>query len=262
MEAIQEKKGFMKKYDLNDIFELLDILRGENGCAWDRQQTFESLKNYLLEEAYEVAEAIEDEDYEAFKEELGDLLFHIMFHIHMAEEKEIFTFDAIKEGLLNKMRLRHPHIFGDIETEDPKVILKNWESIKKQTRRKAKSSTLDGVPRDFPVLLKARRLQEKAANVGFDWPKAEQVLNKIEEEIRELRASLSAEKMEEELGDLLFAVVNLSRFYKVDPEKALKGTISKFDRRFRYIEEKTNHKMTEYSLEKLEEIWQEAKREE
>ncbi len=246
-------------YNLNDIVDLLDILRGENGCAWDKQQTFASLKNYLLEEAYEVAEAIDDCDNPALKEELGDLLFHIMFHIHMAEEENIFTFEELKQGILDKMKGRHPHIFGDISTDDPKVILKNWERIKKETRRAKKSSAVDGVPRDFPTMLRARRICEKAANVGFEWLSERGFIEKIEEELEELCNAKTHDEREEELGDLLFALINLSRFYDLDPEKALKRTTTKFIERFKSLEEKVDHNLEGHTLNELIDFWKESK---
>jgi tetrapyrrole methylase family protein / MazG family protein len=246
-------------YNLNDIIDLLDILRGENGCAWDKQQTFASLKNYLLEEAYEVAEAIDEQDNPALKEELGDLLFHIMFHIHMAEEERIFTFDEIKQSILDKMKGRHPHIFGDISTNDTKVILKNWERIKKETRRVERSSAVDGVPREFPTMLRARRICEKAANVGFEWPSEKEFMQKIDEELLELCNAKTHDEREDEMGDLLFALINLSRFYDVDPEKALKRTTSKFIDRFKSLEERTNHHLDGHTLDELIDFWKESK---
>ena len=177
----------------------------------------------------------------------------------MAEEEKIFTFDEIKQGILDKMKGRHPHIFGDISTNDTKVILKNWERIKKETRRSDKNSAVDGVPRDFPTMLRARRICEKAANVGFEWPSEKEFIQKIEEELLELKDANTPDEREEEMGDLLFALINLSRFYDIDPEKALKRTTAKFIERFKSLEEKTFHHLEGHTLDELIGFWKESK---
>jgi len=242
-------------------------LRGENGCPWDREQTSESIKPYLVEETYEVLEAIDEQDPVKLREELGDLMLQIVFHAQMAEEVGSFTLADVLAGINDKLRRRHPHVFGDVKAETAQEVLFNWEQIKKAERQKARgqASLLDGVPRELPALLRAHRLQEKASRVGFDWKEAHEVLLKVEEEFAELRTAMqgqAAEEVEAELGDLLFSLVNLSRFLAVNPEEALRKTIARFIARFRYIEEELSRRggsLRQATLQELDALWAEAK---
>lgn len=250
-----------------DLVEIMARLRAENGCPWDREQTPESIKPYLVEETYEVLEAIDEQDPVKLKEELGDLLLQVVFHAQMAEEAGAFTIGEVLAAINDKLTRRHPHVFGDVKAETAQEVLFNWEQIKQSERRKARgqASLLDGVPRELPALLRAHRLQEKASRVGFDWREAQEVLRKVEEELAELRAAMegqAAEKMEAELGDLLFALVNLSRFLAVNPEEALRKTIARFIGRFRYIEEalaRRGRSLRQATLEEMDALWAEAK---
>ena len=242
------------------LIEIVKILRSPNGCDWDKKQTHETLTPYLLEETYEVIEAIENKDFEALKEELGDLLLHVVFQADLALDKKKFSINDSIDSVNKKLINRHPHIFDDNKNKSWEKG--NWEAQKQ--KEKKRDSILDGVPISLPALLKARRIQEKAASVGFDWDKKEQVFKKIEEEVIELKEALDSQKgIEEELGDVLFSIVNLSRHLNLDPEKTLKLSIEKFSKRFKSIEKelnKKNIKMKNLSLEELDEIWEKNKR--
>ncbi len=244
----------------------------ENGCPWDAEQTFASIAPYTIEEAYEVADAIAQGDLPALKDELGDLLLQVVFHARMAEEAGAFDFDAVAAAINAKMIRRHPHVFADNAVENATAQTRAWEDHKSEERHaKAKAdgrtpSVLDGVALSLPALSRALKLQRRAARVGFDWPEAVQVLDKIEEEIGELRAEVDSGagrgRLEDELGDILFAVANLARHFGIDPEAALRGTNEKFVRRFRAIEERFGgdpQALTKASLEELESAWQAAK---
>jgi len=256
---------------VNELFgELVQImarLRGANGCPWDRQQTHESIKPYFVEETYEVLEAIDDGDAGKLCEELGDVLLQVVFHARMAEEASLFSVADVVRAISEKLVRRHPHVFGDVQADTAQEVLFNWEQIKKTERVSAKghASLLDGVPRELPALLRAHRLQEKASRVGFDWKEARQVFRKVEEELGELRAAMESERpdrMEAELGDLLFSLVNLSRFIAVNPEEALRKTIARFIARFQYIEEELAHRGRtpgQVTLEEMDALWAEAK---
>jgi MazG family protein len=249
------------------LVEIMARLRGENGCPWDREQTSESIKPYLVEETYEVLEAIDEQDPVKLREELGDLVLQIVFHAQMAEEAGLFTIADVLTGINDKLIRRHPHVFGDVKAETAQEVLFNWEQIKKAERQQAKgqASLLDGVPRELPALLRAHRLQEKASRVGFDWKEAREVLQKVEEEFGELRSAMESqapEQVEAELGDLLFSLVNLSRFLAVNPEEALRKTIARFIARFRYIEEELSRRgrsLRQATLQEMDELWAEAK---
>lgn len=250
-----------------ELVQIMARLRGENGCPWDREQTHASIKPYLLEETYEVLESIDENDPVKLEEELGDLALQVVFHAQMADEAGLFTIADVLRGINEKLRRRHPHIFGDVKADTAQEVLFNWEQIKKLEREKAqgRASLLDGVPRELPALLRAHRLQEKASRVGFDWNEARQVFQKVEEELAELRAAMASEqpdRMEAELGDLLFSLVNLGRFIAVNPEDALRKTIARFIARFQYIEEELAQRGTapgQVTLEEMDALWAEAK---
>lgn len=253
------------------LHEIVGILRSPEGCPWDREQTHESIRKNLIEETYEVLETIDEDDPEHMQEELGDLLLQILLHSQMEEELGTFTVYDVIQGLNDKLIFRHPHVFGKNSAEDAETALQHWEQMKAEEKRRKgldpeEASALDGVPRDLPALMKAYKLQKKAAKVGFDWDDINGVFEKIEEELRELREAVAEGKALDEqaleLGDLLFAVSNAARFIKADPEEALSRTNRKFVTRFRYIEEqlraqgKTVH---DSSLEEMEALWQSAK---
>lgn len=244
----------------------------DHGCPWDIDQTFRTIAPYTIEEAYEVADAIERNDLPALKEELGDLLLQVVYHSQIASEARVFAFDDVAAAIADKMVDRHPHVFGDMDIRTADAQTVSWEARKAAERAargtsEAATGALDGVARALPALMRAEKIQKRAARVGFDWGSIGPVIDKIEEELKELRAELEAGKVEQtkvadELGDVLFAVANLARHCKVDPEVALRATIDKFERRFRHIERRlaeSDRKPSEASLEEMEALWQEAK---
>jgi tetrapyrrole methylase family protein/MazG family protein len=241
-------------------------LRSEQGCPWDKKQTHETLRPYLIEEAYEVLDAIEQGQDAAFCEELGDLLLQVVFHAQIASETGRFTIDDVSSAIVDKLIRRHPHVFGDVKADTPEQVLVNWEKIKKEEKGGKRRSVLDGLPGHLPALLYAYRIQEKVAKVHFDWDDAREVIKKVREEFSELESAFSdmnQETLEEELGDLLFSIVNLSRHLRVTPEDALRRTNLKFMDRFRYIEqalELNGESLEEASFERLDALWEEAKR--
>jgi tetrapyrrole methylase family protein / MazG family protein len=254
----------------NDAFrKLVDLmarLRAPDGCPWDRKQTPGSLTPFLIEECYEVVDALEEGSSDGIREELGDLLFQIVFHARIAEEEGRFTINDVINGIHEKMVRRHPHVFGNEQCATDKEVLANWEEIKKKEKGyEERRSILEGVPRNLPALLRAHRLQERASRAGFDWNHLNEALPKLDEEIAEFKDSLreeSAGKVEEELGDLFFTLVNISRFLGVDPEEALRKTISKFVHRFRFIEEhaaNAGRSLNDMTLEEMDSLWQKAK---
>ncbi len=249
------------------LVEIMARLRGENGCPWDRKQTHASIKPYLVEETYEVLEAIDEGSAGKLCEELGDLALQIVFHAQMAAEVNCFTITDVLRAINEKLVRRHPHVFGDVKADTAQEVLFNWEQIKRQEReaKLGRASALDGVPRELPALLRAHRLQEKASRVGFDWNEAREVLRKVDEELAELRAAMDGqapERVEAELGDLLFSLVNLSRFIAVNPEEALRKTIARFIARFQYVEEalaQQGKNPEQSSLQEMDALWEEAK---
>ena len=260
----------MESKEFNSEFEkllyIMAQLRGPEGCPWDKKQDFYSLKPYIIEEAYEVVEALEEKNMDSLKEELGDLLLQVIFQAQIGKEKEIFDIDDIIRTISNKLIRRHPHVFGKKKVDTSQEVKKLWEEIKSEERNnKSKGSLLDNISKVQPALNQAYEIQLKAAEVGFDWDNIEDVVKKIDEEVLELKEVLDdkkVDKIEDELGDLLFAVVNLSRFKKINPEIALLRTINKFKKRFKYIEEmveKEDEDINEVSLKKLDSYWNQAK---
>lgn len=249
--------------ELDRLVEIMRRLRGPGGCPWDREQTLESLKPYLLEEAYETLEAM-DEGGDALKGELGDLLLQVIFQAQICEEKGEFSLEDVIEAIGEKMIRRHPHVFGDIEVKDSNEVLINWEKIKKDEREhRDRISVLDGIPKGMPALMRAEKIQKKAAKTGFDWERVTDVLDKVEEEIKEFREALNEKnraEMKNEFGDILFSLVNLARHLEINSTESLISTTNKFEERFRYVESKCD--LSESSLEKMEKLWEEAKKKE
>ncbi len=248
------------------LMELMRRLRGPGGCPWDAEQTHESLKRYLLEETYEVMEAIDADSTPMLREELGDLLLQVVFHAVIAEERGEFDIDDIIETLNDKLIRRHPHVFADLKVKDIEQLIENWEKIKRMEKGTGRQSVLSGVPSHLPALLKAQNISEKAARVGFDWSHADQVFAKVLEELKEFEETMlegDQERMEAELGDLLFALANLGRFLSLNPEDALRKTIARFMKRFEHIENSlhaANREIRDTSLEDMERLWEEAKK--
>lgn len=253
------------RFELSPVVDIMARLRAPGGCIWDIEQTNQSLRRYFVEEVYEVLEAIDLKAADRLCEELGDLLLQIVFHARVAEENGDFTMQDVIDGVTAKLIRRHPHVFGDISVRDAGDVVLNWEQIKKQEKGHERLSVLDGIPPELPALMKAYKLQEKAAKVGFDWDNIAPVWEKIEEEISELKTAMKTgdkEALEGELGDILFAVVNLARFLKVDAEIALNVTNSKFKRRFAHIEAAVRAKgvpWEQLTLVELDRLWDEAK---
>ncbi|MDZ8117485.1 nucleoside triphosphate pyrophosphohydrolase [Pontiella agarivorans] len=253
------------------IERLLDVmrtLRAPDGCPWDREQTHESIKGDLIEEAYEVLDAIESGDASMLEEELGDLLLQVVFHSQIAAEDGEFEFHQVADGISDKLIRRHPHVFDEVIVSDSGEVLKNWDAIKKQEKKDAnkKVSIVSGIPKHLPALQKAHQVQKRAARAGFDWDKIEDVFDKLHEEIEELKEAIASEneaEIRDELGDLLFSVVNVSRYLGHNPEEILRHNIDKFVSRFQYVEDRVHESgrdFPEYTLEELDAFWNEAKR--
>lgn len=249
-----------------ELVRIMERLRGPGGCPWDREQTHASIKPYLIEEAYEVAEAIEDNNIDELRTELGDLLLQIVFHSEMAREAGLFTIEDVVRGITEKMIRRHPHVFSDTAVKDSSEVLRNWARIKKEERKDSEDrSTVAGVPRALPALLRAHRLSEKASRVGFDWDSANEVLEKVREEVSELEAAFALgerQEVEAELGDLLFALTSLGRHLAIQAEDALQRASDRFVRRFRYIEDRLADRQQdihEASAREMNVLWEEAK---
>ena len=264
-------------YDITPLTDVMAALLGENGCPWDKEQTHESLRKNLLEESHEVIEAIDTNDMEHLKEELGDLLLQIVFHAKLAEQEGAFNFNDVVETITAKMIRRHPHIFADVKADDAEAVLTNWEAIKKQEKaekgvseQEEPASIMSKLPPTLPALMKAEKVQQKAHRVGFDWDDIAGPKSKIVEELAEideaiLQTAPGSEKVEEEVGDLLFSAVNLSRFAKVDPEQALNRSVEKFVNRFRAMERKImldKKEFGNYTVEELDVLWEQSKAEE
>jgi nucleoside triphosphate diphosphatase len=254
---------------LRRLLGIMATLRDpQRGCPWDREQDFASIAPYTIEEAYEVADAIEKQDLEALRDELGDLLFQVVFHAQMAAEQGAFTFDDVAAGLCDKMERRHPHVFGSARVDSAEAQTQAWEDLKRQERkaRSAQAGVLADVPTSLPAMTRAVKLGKRASQAGFDWPGVAGVLDKIQEELDELRAEVQSgggpDRVGAEIGDLLFSVANLCRHTRQDPESALRGTNAKFERRFRHVEERLRQQgrtVEDARLEELDVLWDEAK---
>ena len=244
------------------LLEVMNTLRRE--CPWDREQTFDSLRSNTIEETYELADAITDHNMEGIKEELGDLLLHVVFYSKLGEEQGAFDFGEVADALCDKLIYRHPHVYGDIHANTPDEVKENWEALKLRKKNR-KTGTLGGVPRSLPAMVKAYRVGEKAEGAGFDWENKEDVWEKVREELGEVEAEMKSGRktdLEGEFGDLFFALINACRLYGVDPESALERTNKKFIRRFNYMEQQAAAKgntLHEMPLDAMEELWQEAK---
>lgn len=255
----------MKKTQTKELFtEYVSVVRRlRKECPWDREQTHRSIRHSLIEEAYEVVESIDENDMEALKGELGDLLLHVALHSIMAQEESVFTLDDVLQASKEKLIRRHPHVFGRTKVRDAAEVKTNWERIKLTEGRK---SVLEGVPREMPALLRASRMQEKASKVGFDWKDKRDVWKKVDEELKELHTAERSKRrndIEAEFGDLLFALVNYARFLKVNPEISLRHAVKKFSRRFRFVEqelEKLGKKPHQSSLKEMDKLWNKGKR--
>ena len=255
-----------KSYNIDDLLSIMRLLRGEGGCPWDREQTHESIRGNVIEEAYEVAEAIDHNSKEELCEELGDLLLQVVFHAQMEAEKNGFDFNDVCDGICKKLILRHPHIFAGVKADNSEQVLNNWDAIKKEEKnQQTYTDTLNAVPSAFPALMRAAKVQKRAAKAGFDWDDVTGALSKVYEEADELSAEISkkdVEAAERELGDLLFAAVNVSRFLKVDAELSLQRATEKFISRFERVENMAESKgidMKSAGLDVLDELWDEVK---
>ena len=258
---------YKEKYGLEDFRTIMAILRGENGCPWDRVQTHQSIRRDLLEEAYETVTAIDSGDTENLLEELGDLQMQVLFHARIEEEKGGFTFEDICDGACKKLIRRHPHVFGKMELDTPEEVLATWDEVKRQEKdQRSTAQAMQSVAAGLPALWRAEKVQKKAAKDGFDWPDWKGAREKLTEEIGELDEALaSGERIEEELGDVLAAAVNLARLLKIDPESALNGSTDRFIRRYTRMEElagREGQALSEMDLASQEALWQQAKREE
>ena len=261
-----ENFQFKENYDINDLVDIVEILRSPDGCPWDKEQDHKSIRRDFLEETYEVIEAINKDDKDLLLEELGDVLLQVVFHTQIEREKGTFDLKDVADGICKKMIERHPHVFGDVSAETSEQVLENWDVIKKQTKsQKTQTESMLSIPREFPALMRADKVQKKAAKVGFDWDSVDGAFDKVHEEIDELKEAVLmgvVDNAREELGDLLFSVVNVSRFIKVDSEEALTNATDKFIDRFSKVEKMADERglvMKETSLEELDKLWDEAK---
>ena len=255
------------KYTMEDLLEIMHLLRSPDGCPWDREQTHESIRSNLLEETHEAIEAINNGDMELLKEELGDVLLQIVFHSCMAEETSSFDYGDVVDGICKKLVVRHPHVFGDVSADNTEQVLQNWDAIKRRSKGgKTQSELLGSLPRSLPSLMRAGKVQNRAKRVGFDWPDISGALEALDSEREELAqaiASGDAQQIEQELGDLLFSAVNVSRFVDCDAEQALTVATDKFIKRFSIVEKLAGEQglsMTSASLDELDALWKQAKK--
>ncbi|MBQ7956539.1 MAG: nucleoside triphosphate pyrophosphohydrolase [Clostridia bacterium] len=257
---------FKDKYDFYDLVRIMKVLRGEGGCPWDAEQTHESIKKNFIEETYEVIEAINKEDSSLLCEELGDVLLQVVFHAEMESEKNVFSVDEVTDGICKKLIERHPHVFGETKVSGVGDVLSNWDTIKRSTKgQKTQSQAMQSIPRELPALMRSTKTQEKARKAGFDWDNIDDVFAKLDEEILELKEAYKSgikKDIEDELGDVLFSTVNLSRFLDCDAEEALTSSCDKFISRYTKVENLAKERdinMKETSLEELDKLWDEVK---
>lgn len=258
--------NFKERYDVADLIDIVEILRSPGGCPWDREQSHKSIRRDFLEETYEVIEAINKDDKDLLLEELGDVLLQVVFHTQIEREKGAFDISDVSDGVCKKMIERHPHVFGNVNAETSEQVLENWDVIKKRTKKqKTQTESMLSIPREFPALMRADKVQKKAAKVGFDWDSADGAFQKVSEELDELKEAVKKQdtaNIHEELGDLLFSVVNVSRFLKVDSEEALTSATDKFIDRFSTVENLAAEQgldMKETDLSELDKLWDKAK---
>lgn len=257
---------FKDKYDFYDLVRIMKVLRGEGGCPWDAEQTHESIKKNFIEETYEVIEAINKKDSSLLCEELGDVLLQVVFHVEMEDEKNVFSVDEVTDGICKKLIERHPHVFGETKVSGVGDVLSNWDTIKRNTKgQKTQSEAMQAIPRELPALMRSTKIQEKAKKAGFDWDNIDDVFAKLDEEILELKEAYKSgnkNNIEDELGDVLFSTVNLSRFLDCDAEEALTSSCDKFISRYTKVENLAKERdinMKETSLEELDKLWEEVK---
>ena len=256
---------YLDHYDIRDLERIMALLRTPEGCPWDREQTHQSIRRNMLEEAYEAVEAIDQQDPEHLKEELGDVLLQVVFHAQLAREEGWFTLDDVVDGICKKLLFRHPHVFGMVEASNTDQALNTWDAQKREEKgQKTAGDSLDAVARSLPALIRAEKIQSKARKAGFDWNETERAVDKLSEEVEELKQAIrDGSNYQEELGDVLFAAVKVGRFLDVDSEQALHGTCEKFIRRFRAVERQAGGKsLDQFPLPQLEEMWDRAKLEE
>ena len=258
--------SFKTRYNCYDLVEIMEILRKPSGCPWDAKQTHESIKKNFIEETYEVVEAINKDDSDLLCEELGDVMMQVVFHAQMEKEKGVFDFDDVCDGVCKKLIERHPHVFGDVKVDSAEEVLVNWDAIKRKSKnQKTATESMLSVPRELPALMRATKIQKKAADVGFDWESVDGALDKLGEETQELKDAISCgnkDHIEEEFGDLLFSAVNVSRFIDTDAEQALTAASDKFLERFSKTEQlakSRNIDMKQASLDTLDGLWEEVK---
>lgn len=256
-----------ENYDFNDLVEIMKFLRAPDGCPWDRVQTHESIRNNFIEETYEVIEAIDNKDDKLLKEELGDVLLQVVFHAELAQEDNAFCIDDVVSDICHKLVVRHPHVFGSVKAENSDEALKSWDDVKMATKSQNKQSqAMDSVSKALPSLMRATKIQQKAAKIGFDWADVGGALEKVSEETRELKEAIlnkDGESQAEELGDLLFSVVNVARFLKIDSEQSLYNACDKFTQRFKEVESLASKRgidMKTASLSQLNSLWEEVKK--
>lgn len=258
---------FKEKYTYEDLLEIMRILRCPEGCVWDREQDHKSIRRSFIEETYEAVEAIDNDDSVLLQEELGDVLLQVVFHAQIEAEAGRFTMDDVADGICKKMIYRHPHVFGSVEVKNSDEVLTNWDALKqKEKHQKSTTETLESVARSLPGLIRAEKVQHKAAKVGFDWDEVSGALDKVREETAEVARAINGDgDPSEELGDLLFAVVNVARFLKTDPEDAINRTTDKFIRRFAQVEQAAKdagRSLSEMSLAEMDALWDAAKQKE
>ena len=259
--------NFKEKYTYEDLLEIMRILRCPEGCVWDREQDHKSIRRSFIEETYEAVEAIDNDDPVLLQEELGDVLLQVVFHAQIEAEAGRFTMDDVADGICKKMIYRHPHVFGSVEVKNSDEVLTNWDALKqKEKHQKSTTETLESVARSLPGLIRAEKVQHKAAKVGFDWDEVSGALDKVREETAEVACAIDGDgDPSEELGDLLFAVVNVARFLKTDPEDAINRTTDKFIRRFAQVEQAAKdagRSLSEMSLAEMDALWDAAKQKE